>query len=364
MKTTTKRTLLLSTAMIGTAISLPLDSDQAKAATKPISSEKTLEVNQLLTFGATGPQVLELQSYLKTFDYYKGRKDGVFGPLTKQAITTYQKTHQLKVDGIAGPETISHLLLASDVKRNKDENKSSVTETKNNPDQAITSENGSASLKGESIRTFKQGDRGERVSELQQQLAEYGYYQGVDGIYGPKTTAAVKQFQRAHQLQVDGIIGPKTKAMLEEADHVIHAPETNQTADSNTSTVKNEPSNENSTSSSNVIQTATSLKGSPYVWGGTSPAGFDCSGFIQYVFKQHGKSVPRTTSDLYQQGQAVSNLQVGDIVFFTTYRSGPSHAGIYLGNRQFIHVGSSTGVATASLDQSYWSTRYLGAKRF
>ncbi|MFC0559938.1 C40 family peptidase [Halalkalibacter alkalisediminis] len=115
---------------------------------------------------------------------------------------------------------------------------------------------------------------------------------------------------------------------------------------------------------SNLTKTASSLKGTPYVLGGTSPVGFDCSGFIQYVFNKHGKNLPRTTTDLYQEGQPVSNLQPGDIVFFTTYKNGSFHAGIYLGDRSFIHAGSSTGVTTASLEQPYWSQRYLGAKRF
>ncbi|MDT8859956.1 peptidoglycan-binding protein [Alkalihalobacillus sp. MEB130] len=361
MNAKTKGTLLLSTAMFGTALCLPLETDRAHASSKSVPTEKKLGGDQLLSFGATGPHIYQLQSYLKAFDYYKGSHDGIFGPLTKQAISTYQQKNQLKVDGIAGPETIGHMLHSNDIQLNgHDYTNTNVTETSNNPDLVITTERATTSIKGESIKVFKQGDRGERVSELQQKLASYGYYDGVDGIYGPKTTAAVKQFQQVHDLQVDGLIGAETKAMLEKEDQIKSAPEL--------STVKKEQTEietkETATSHTNVIQTASSLKGTPYLWGGTSPSGFDCSGFIQYVFKQNGKNVPRTTSDLYKQGQSVSNLHAGDLVFFSTYRSGPSHVGIYLGDRQFIHVGSSTGVATASLDQSYWAQRYLGAKRY
>lgn len=100
----------------------------------------------------------------------------------------------------------------------------------------------------------------------------------------------------------------------------------------------------------------------PYVWGGTSPNGFDCSGFIYYVFKNGGGvTVPRTVATLYQSGKSTSTPNIGDIVFFDT-TGGPSHAGIYIGNGQFIHAGSSTGVTIASLSNSYWAPRYLGSK--
>ncbi|WP_102273760.1 C40 family peptidase [Cytobacillus massiliigabonensis] len=106
--------------------------------------------------------------------------------------------------------------------------------------------------------------------------------------------------------------------------------------------------------------------GSPYQFGGTSPVGFDCSGYIQFVFKKMGVQLPRTTADQYHFGKDIdrAQLRVGDIVFFETYKDGPSHDGIYLGDNQFIHASTSKGVMFSSLDDPYyWKERYIGAKR-
>lgn len=111
-----------------------------------------------------------------------------------------------------------------------------------------------------------------------------------------------------------------------------------------------------------MLKTADSLKGIPYLWGGTTPRGFDCSGFITYVFKNHGISLPRTVSDMWNYGAKVSQPQPGDLVFFETYKKGPSHAGIYIGNNQFIHSANS-GVEVSNLSNSYYKARYLGAKK-
>jgi cell wall-associated NlpC family hydrolase len=112
----------------------------------------------------------------------------------------------------------------------------------------------------------------------------------------------------------------------------------------------------------NIIAEGKKYIGIPYVWGGSTPNGFDCSGFLNYIFAKNGVSIPRTVITIWNAGTKVTTLQKGDLVFFETYASGPSHVGLYLGNRQFLHASSSAGVTISSLDNSYWSARYLGAK--
>ncbi|EGO64775.1 C40 family peptidase [Acetonema longum] len=116
-----------------------------------------------------------------------------------------------------------------------------------------------------------------------------------------------------------------------------------------------------------IVNTAQKYMGVPYVWGGSTPKGFDCSGFTQYVMKQHGITIPRTAAEQYNTGAKIkeSNLQVGDLVFFTTYKPGASHVGFYLGNRKFVHAGSGAKQVTiSSLDENYYKSRYLGARRY
>ncbi|MDR4949719.1 C40 family peptidase [Neobacillus cucumis] len=110
-----------------------------------------------------------------------------------------------------------------------------------------------------------------------------------------------------------------------------------------------------------LIAEAKKYIGVPYVWGGSTPSGFDCSGFLNYVFAKQGVSIPRTVATIWDAGTPVSTPQKGDIVFFNT-TGGPSHAGLYIGNNQFIHAGSSTGVTITDMSNSYWKPRYLGAK--
>ena len=103
--------------------------------------------------------------------------------------------------------------------------------------------------------------------------------------------------------------------------------------------------------------------GTPYVFGGTSTSGFDCSGYVQHVFAMLGVSIPRTADAQYYAGRKITGgMKPGDLVFFQTYLPGPSHVGIYLGNGKFVHA-SSHGVMVSSLSDAYWANRYRGAKR-
>ncbi len=115
-----------------------------------------------------------------------------------------------------------------------------------------------------------------------------------------------------------------------------------------------------------VLKTCRRYMGVPYVWGGESPGGFDCSGYVQYVFGKHGVHLPRTADIQFNVGRRVKRGQErpGDLVFFETYAPGASHVGVYLGNRLFIHASSShQQVAIGSLNDEYFSARYLGARR-
>lgn len=116
-----------------------------------------------------------------------------------------------------------------------------------------------------------------------------------------------------------------------------------------------------------VVDSARKYLGTPYVWGGTSPSGFDCSGFVQYVLAENGKSVPRTTQEQFAGGQAVdkSNLQAGDLVFYN-WQGGTdaTHVGIYEGNGKMIHAPHSGDVVKEVDFNSYGQNAYLGARRY
>lgn len=273
----------------------------APAFTQTAAFAAGINTHQLLEAGDRGQAVSQLQTKLHSLNLYNDGIDGIYGPYTKKAVESYQRSHHLAVDGIAGPNTLGSLF--------------------------------SSSTSSQSL--LKYGDRGQSVVQLQSKLADLGFYPySIDGIYGRLTENAVRSFQKAHGLTADGIDGPHTSSAL----------------------------NKDAARVSHIISDAKALIGTPYVYGGESPSGFDCSGFVQYVYSENGISVPRTAAHQWKFGSFDSTPIPGDLVFFNTTGSGPSHVGIYIGNRQFIQAGSTRGVKISSLDVSYWANRYLGAK--
>lgn len=119
------------------------------------------------------------------------------------------------------------------------------------------------------------------------------------------------------------------------------------------------------TQAEKVVQAAFSVLNAPYKWGGSTPEGFDCSGFIYYVYNQAGIAIPRTNSKgMDMRSYELDQPQVGDLVFFAnTYTTGISHVGIYIGDNKFIHAGSQ-GITVTSLDNAYWKKHFDSYKRF
>ncbi|UCZ51555.1 peptidoglycan-binding protein [Bacillus shivajii] len=341
----------------------------------------------LLSIGNRGEKVETLQEHLHEGGYYVASIDGIYGEKTKEAITQYQKDHGLKIDGIAGKETIKHLIgikktiTVSSDQMNPSNNSVFIPEQNQHLPEVYTLSVADVQTQEQDTEIerdyYQFGDKGESIETLQTKLQKAGYYNGgIDGHFGSLTQQAVRALQREQGLAVDGLAGNEVKDFLatnnlkqikEErlANSSSSSNQTNATEDtsSNTETSNNQPSPA-SGSIEAIISNAQQLIGSPYLWGGTSPSGFDCSGFLVYVYEANGTSLPRTVSDIWNASTQVSSPQRGDFVFFETYTSGPSHAGIYLGDGNFIHTGTSTGVTISNLSESYWSSRYLGAKRY
>jgi len=195
--------------------------------------------------------------------------------------------------------------------------------------------------------SFQQGDDGQDVKDVQAKLSALGYSISVDGSFGPATANAVKRFQSEHGLLADGAIGDQTYRALMERDIPVSR------GDAAT------------TSARRLTSCALRYTGTPYVFGGTTPGGFDCSGYVRYVYAQLGVYLPRCADEQYLVGRNVnySALQPGDLVFFQTYAAGASHVGIYIGNDKFVAASSSQGVRVDSMKSAYYASRYIGARR-
>lgn len=200
----------------------------------------------------------------------------------------------------------------------------------------------------DALAASRLGDNGNEILVLQERLLSLGYDAGMpDGAFGVQTQAAVEAFQADNGLAVDGIVGDDTWRMLRSATPQLSRGK----GDTAVAT--------------RIVLAAQRYLGVPYVWGGTSPQGFDCSGFTQYVYALSGIGLPRTADMQFGVGAPVrfDQLQPGDLVYFSTYEPGPSHNGIYIGSGKFISAASSRGVSIDRMNNSYWAARYIGARR-
>ncbi|MEO8070350.1 MAG: C40 family peptidase [Acidobacteriota bacterium] len=115
-----------------------------------------------------------------------------------------------------------------------------------------------------------------------------------------------------------------------------------------------------------LLETALAYQGVRYRLGGEDPSGFDCSGFVRYVFHQHRVELPRTVAEQFHAGKSIKARQVeqGDLVFFATSGTGPSHVGIAIDGSTFVHApGTGRGVRVERFDTPYWQARLSGVRR-
>lgn len=186
-----------------------------------------------------------------------------------------------------------------------------------------------------------------RLKVAQQKLNVLGFSdERPSGKMTQATTDALKSFQKKHSLKAHG-----------ELDDVTYRKLTWEAFTQKEGIQK--------VQGKDIVSRAARYKGVPYVFGGTTPKGFDCSGYVQYVFRDCKAALPRLADEQALKGVFVTQRQLrpGDLVFFTTYLPGASHVGIYAGSGQFWSASSSKGVILSSLKDDYWKTRYYGARR-
>lgn len=200
--------------------------------------------------------------------------------------------------------------------------------------------------------TVKFDMRGDSVSQLQKDLKELGFMDiAPTGYFGKVTQEAVIKFQAKTGLEQDGIAGKQTLGKIES----LLNRETTAYRSSGRST-------------QDIIDYARKFLGIKYRWGGTTTKGFDCSGYVKYVYKKFSVALSRTSRGQAKNGTYVkkANLKVGDLVFFDTNggKNRINHVGIYTGGGKFIHSSSShSKVVVSSLNSGFYAKAYMTARR-
>lgn len=194
---------------------------------------------------------------------------------------------------------------------------------------------------------------GDTVTKLQKDLKTLGFMSiSPTGYYGDITEAAIIKFQKKYGLTPDGVAGTQTLGKIDK----LSGRTTTASRGASVSTAQK------------IINYAKGFLGVDYVWGGMTPKGFDCSGFVKYVCSKFGITLNRVAADQAKQGTTVkkANLQPGDLVFFDTNGgyNHINHVGLYIGGGKFIQASSgSSSVVISSITEGFYSKTFMMAKR-
>lgn len=290
--------------------------------------------DQVLKFGMNHEDIKTLQEHLIDLKYLElNETTTYYGEQTVKAVAEFQRAQGLKADGIFGQDTFNAL--------------SNIVYF----EPLIYT------------RLLKEGISGEDVLALQERLKALGFLDidNCTNYFGTQTKEALINFQKAHGLKVDGIAGTETINAINNA--FVKKGRKPRPASASRGGSRSGSLGES------IVNTAKKYMGTAYSYGSSSATAFDCSGFTQYVYKQHGINLPRTSAGQAGAGTKVSrsNLQIGDLVIFSgTYggRTGPSHTGIYIGNGKFIHSSSAgKGVIVSDLNSGYYKNHFSYGRR-
>ena len=333
--------------------------------------------------GQSGSQVSQLQRRLDRAGFHLPIT-GYFGIQTESAVRTFQRSHRLTIDGMVGPQTEGAL------------NSTVARSASASPTFSVASQSGST-------YTVQPGDTlGAIAFHLHttwRQLAQMNHLSNpnrlavgqVLQISEPSTattttntvrtvTASTYRVQAGDTLSSIAARFATTRQALAQLNHLsnpnlIRVGQTLQikgrasTTSSGSSSVSLPVQSSGTSFGQSLVNTAKAYLGAPYLWGGTTPQGFDCSGFTQFVFAKNGVKIPRTSWAQYADAKPIakSALAPGDLVFFTTYASGASHVGIYIGSaggypQAFIDAPApGQTVMIQNLNNVYWVNHYDGA---
>src|SRR5699024_4652342 len=269
-----------------------------------------------IEYGETSEHVENVQEALAFYDYYEGEIDGIYGTMTETALQEAEQDNAL-------PERIQTEQQTASNEEENDENTASSEEEETNSEENNEETEGTEKKKKKTETAQKEEEQDNAIPERIQ----------------------TEQQTASNEEENDENTASSEEEETNSEENNEETEGTEQDEEISEEAVSLEVEND----STDVIGHAKELIGTPYEWGGTSPSGFDCSGFIQFVYEKEDKTLPRTVREVWNYGSLVDEPSIGDLVFFETYQAGPSHMGIYLGNGDFIHAGSSEGVTISNI---------------
>ena len=295
--------------------------------------------DQLLKYGMEHEDVKVLQQHLKDLGYFN--YDDIttyYGDITVEAVKEFQNAEGLDVDGAFGQSTFKALQAALD-------------KTKYTGVEPLVY-----------TRLLKEEVTGKDVQAFQEVLRLLGYLEieNCTEYFGSMTKEALMNLQKDYGIKVDGIAGAET---INTINNILKG-----NLRKPAPAAPNRGSSVANSFGEKIVSVAKKYLGTPYKYATAGPKSFDCSGFTQYVFKQLGINISRSSSTQARDGKKVSkkDLQIGDLLIFSgTKGSNPGHTGIYVGNNKFIHAssGGSRSVIISDLNSNHYTKRFLYGRR-